>query len=61
MKSFIINRVINENVLLLINSQKVSPMTVLNDFTIRNLNLFENLQTVVDNGKHFEHRGEADS
>jgi hypothetical protein len=53
-ESFVVDGIINEDVLFLVHSQEVASVAVFYYLAVRNLNVFEHLQVVVHDGKDFE-------
>jgi hypothetical protein len=51
---FVVDGVVDEDVLLLVYGQEVAAVTVFDDFTVGDLDVLEHLDFVVDDGKHFE-------
>jgi hypothetical protein len=54
MEGFIVDGIINKNVLLFINSQEMSSMTVFYQLAVRNLYVLEHLYFIVHDSKDFK-------
>lgn len=60
-KGFVINGVVDEDVFLLVDCQEVAPVTVPNQLAVRDLDILQDLDLVVDDREDLEPGGEADS
>lgn len=54
MECFVVDGVVDEDVLLLVYGEEVATVTVFDDFAVGDLDVLEHLDLVVDDGKHFE-------
>ena len=59
-QGLVVDGVIDEDVLFLVDCEEVAPVAVFDDFAVGNLNVFQDLDLVVDNGEDFETGWEAD-
>ncbi len=51
---FVVDGVVDEDVLLLVDGEEVAAVTVFDDFAVGDLDVLQHLDLVVDDGKHFE-------
>lgn len=54
MESLVIYGVVNEDVLFLVDGKKMTTVTIFNNLAVWNLNVFKDLDLVIDDGKDFE-------
>ena len=54
MEGLVVDGVIDEDVLFLVDCEEVAPVAVFDDFAVGNLDVFQDLDLVVDNGEDFE-------
>ena len=60
MEGLVVDGVIDEDVLFLVDCEEVAAVAVFDDFAVGDLDVFQDLDLVVDNGEDFEAWGEAD-